>query len=132
MLSKNVIGPNSPLGKTDTRVICGSLVHFLKHSLWTPELEHAFEKFSFGVFLDRVVVDGLIEDGCPWRGSQAKKFFDYLEAHVSLPSSQPKYQPQLIMLARKNLNFITTMPPSTWNMLFLPSTVTPVQRNFTS
>ena len=79
------VGPNSPLGKTDTRVICGSLAHFLKHSLWTSELEHAFEKFSFGAFLDRVIVDGIIEDGCPWRGSQAKKFFEYLEANVSLP-----------------------------------------------
>jgi len=92
MLNKNFIGPKSPLGRTDTRVICGSLVHFLKHSLWTPELEHALENFSFGGFLDRVVVDGMIEDGRPWRGSQEKKFFDYLKAYVSLPNHQPKYQ----------------------------------------
>ena len=83
----------------------------MKHSLWTPELEHALEKFSFGAFLDRVVVDGIIEDGRPWRGSQEKKFFDYLEAHVSLPSRQPKYQLQLIMSVRKGLKFITIMLP---------------------
>jgi hypothetical protein len=81
----------------------------LKHSLWTPELEHALENFSFGAFLDRVVVDGIIEDGRPWRRSQENKFFDYLEAHVSLPSRQSKLQ--LIMLVRKNLNFITIMLP---------------------
>lgn len=132
VLSKKVIGPNSPLGKTDTRVICGSLVNFLKHSLWTPELEHALEKFSFGAFLDRAIVDGSIGDGHLWRGSQAKKFFDYLGAHVSLPSRQSKYQLQLITSVRKKLNFITIMPPSTWNMLCLPSTATPVQRNSTS
>ena len=131
VLNKGIIlGPNSALGKTDTRVICGSLAYFLKHSLWTPELEYAFRNFSFGAFLDRVIVDGIIEDGCPWRGSQAKKFFEYLEADVSLSSCQPKFCLLLRARHRKVLNFFI-IPPAIWSMPCLPSTVTPVQINST-
>lgn len=77
MLSKNLIVPNPPLLRpTDFRAAQLDIVPLLRKSSWTPELEHVFEKFSFGAFLDYA------EYATSCRTSYAKAFYDYLKANV--------------------------------------------------
>ncbi|KIM44198.1 hypothetical protein M413DRAFT_25649 [Hebeloma cylindrosporum] len=50
------------------------LIELLKHSPWTPELEHALENFSLDAFLD-----GKNYDYRDYRNDIAEEFFDYLQ-----------------------------------------------------
>ena len=63
------------------------LVRLLERSSWTAELECAFEKFSFGTFLDYIILNDRVRDIGEYRDNFPKGFFDYLKANVSLPIS---------------------------------------------
>ena len=104
----------------------------LRNSLWSPELESVLEGFSLPTYLDWH--DHLLDENnllVHVHFYFAERFLSYLDK-VSIPYTQPKYYLQLLTLIRKNLNFITVMPPSIWNMRSLPSTVTALEKNSTA
>ena len=102
--------------------------------LWTPELEHAIERFLISKFLD--CWDDCHEDEKEWLWdpdeSFTDRFLNYLEGMVSNPWHKIKYQLQLFILIREKLTFITIIPYVIWNTPHLLSTTSPVERNLPS
>ena len=94
----------------------------LEHSIWTPELEHALERFSLPTYLNWFDYNYTADDEHYWWvGHFPEKFLSYLEGKVSIPAIKI----QLLMVIRENLTFITTIACVIWSMLCLPSTVPP-------
>ena len=62
------------------------LVRLLRQSLWSPELEHALERFSIQTYLDWLdqhhLIDEVLLDDC-----FPERFVNYLQNKVSNPSS---------------------------------------------
>jgi len=108
-----------------------NLVSHLQDSSWTLELEHALERFSISTYLNWLDQHHII-DGWYMDVEFPERFLTYLEGKVSNPCGQTKYLLQLLLSIRENLAFITIIACITWNMLHLPSTVPPLERNFAS
>jgi len=111
---------------------CRDLVSHLKHSSWTLELEQALERFSLSTYLNWFDHDFIEDEGdndIVWYSDFPEEFLNYLEGKVSIPCSQIQCQLQLLMLIREILTFIITIPHVMWNMLCLPSTIPPAERN---
>jgi hypothetical protein len=106
----------------------------LEDLLWTPELEYAIGRFSISKFLN--ICDDCDEDEKEWLWEPdngfVEIFLNYLEGMVRNPWHKIKYQLQLLIMIRKNMTFITTIPYVIWNTPHLPSTIPPVEKNLPS
>jgi hypothetical protein len=112
------------------------LIHHLKHSIWTLELQQALEAFSLSSYLNWFDCDFKTRDDFELGLDRdfsydnfPEEFLHYLEYKVSEPCGQTKFQLQLLILNRENLTFITTICCVTWSMLILPSTISQLERN---
>jgi hypothetical protein len=130
VLSKTFIGPRR--GIDQRWFLEMELLHHLEQSIWTFELEHALEVFSLSTYLNcvdyrdpsKAELDHLFH-----YDNFTETFLRYLEHKVSKSCSQTKFQLQLLILIRENLNFISTIYCVTWNMLTLPSIIPQLERN---
>ena len=74
------------------------LASHLKHSSWTPELEHALERFPLPTYLDRLDHNYINDQDSFVDGEFPEKFLNYLEDQVSISRSRTRSQLQLLML----------------------------------
>jgi len=103
----------------------------LQDSLWTPELEHALERFSISTYLNWLDQHHIVDDDSTLNDEFPERFLTYLKSKVRNPCSQTKCLLHLLMLIRENMAFITITAGVTWNIC-LPSAVPLVERNSAS
>ena len=82
------------------------LLHHLENSIWTLGLEHTLETFSLSTYLNWFDYDWNPDYHGRWYDNLPESFLYYLVCKVSEHCIQTKFQLQLLILIRENLNLV--------------------------